>query len=71
MCELNPLKDEGKFYAQMLKEAGPSVNMLEIPSAAHTIVFFPFLLSDTVNYSSTLLFKHLKLADFSYFIIKY
>lgn len=40
VCELDPLKDEGKLYAQKLKDANVSVKLLEIKKAIHAFDFF-------------------------------
>lgn len=47
VCELDPLKDEGKEYAKKLQDAGSLVNLLEIEGAVHAFDFFPCQLSDT------------------------
>lgn len=47
LCEFDPLKDEGKMYAEKLILAGVSVNLLEIQGAVHAFDFFPCLLSET------------------------
>lgn len=46
VCELDPLKDEGKLYARKLQEAAISVDLLEIKGAVHAFDFFPCTLSD-------------------------
>lgn len=40
VCELDPLKDEGKLYAQKLKDSNVLVNLLEIKKAVHAFDFF-------------------------------
>lgn len=47
VCELDPLKDEGKKYAIKLQQAGIVVDLLEIQGAVHAFDFFPCSLSDT------------------------
>ncbi|MFH6957070.1 alpha/beta hydrolase [Flavobacterium aquidurense] len=47
VCELDPLKDEGKKYAAKLQEAGIAVHLLEIKGAVHAFDFFACQLSDT------------------------
>ncbi|WP_437921211.1 alpha/beta hydrolase [Sphingobacterium sp. LRF_L2] len=59
VCELDPLKDEGKKYAQKLKQANVSVNLLEIPGAVHAFDFFPCSLSDSFYEKQIELFKHI------------
>jgi len=46
VCELDPLKDEGKIYAQELQKAAVSVDLLEIKGAVHAFDFFYCSLSD-------------------------
>ncbi|MDA6070096.1 alpha/beta hydrolase [Flavobacterium sp. AC] len=46
VCELDPLRDEGKKYAAKLQQAGIAVNLLEIQGAVHAFDFFPCQLSD-------------------------
>lgn len=46
VCELDPLKDDGKLYAQKLKKVGIPVNLLEVKGAVHAFDFFPCSLSD-------------------------
>lgn len=46
VCELDPLKDEGKLYASKLQEAAISVDLLEIKGAVHAFDFFSCTLSD-------------------------
>lgn len=46
VCELDPLKDEGKIYAQKLQKADVSVDLLEIKGAVHAFDFFSCSLSD-------------------------
>lgn len=46
VCELDPLKEEGKLYAQELQKAGISVDLLEIKGAVHAFDFFSCPLSD-------------------------
>lgn len=59
VCELDPLKDEGKLYAQKLQEANVSVNLLEIPGAVHAFDFFPCSLSDSFYGKQVELFKRI------------
>ncbi|WP_238536306.1 alpha/beta hydrolase [Chryseobacterium populi] len=57
--ELDPLKDEGKLYAQKLKEEDIPVNLLEIQGAVHAFDFFSCRLSDTFYEQQVTLFKHI------------
>lgn len=59
VCELDPLKDEGKLYAQRLKEANVSVNLLEIQRAVHTFDFFACPISDNFYTQQIALFKQI------------
>ncbi|AYN04030.1 alpha/beta hydrolase [Flavobacterium sp. 140616W15] len=59
VCELDPLKDEGKLYAQKLKDAGSVVNLMEIKGAVHAFDFFPSSLSDIFYYQQIELFKQI------------
>lgn len=59
VCELDPLKDEGKIYAQKLEDAGISVNLLEIKDAVHAFDFFPCSLTDNFFSQQTELFKQI------------
>lgn len=59
VCEFDPLKDEGKLYAQKLKDANVSVNLLEIKRAVHAFDFFPCQLSDTFYEKQVKLFKQI------------
>ncbi|PWN71276.1 alpha/beta hydrolase [Chryseobacterium phosphatilyticum] len=59
VCELDPLKDEGKAYADKLQQAGISVNFIEIKGAVHAFDFFPCLLSETFYTKQTELFKNI------------
>lgn len=59
VCELDPLKDEGKLYAQKLKDAGSVVNLMEIKGAVHAFDFFPSSLSDIFYCQQIELFKQI------------
>lgn len=59
VCELDPLKDEGKQYAKKLQNAGISVTLLEIEGAVHAFDFFPCQLSENFYYLQVKLFKHI------------
>jgi acetyl esterase len=59
VCELDPLKDEGKMYAQKLEEAGSIVNLLEIKGAVHAFDFFPSSLSAIFYRQQIELFKQI------------
>lgn len=57
VCEFDPLKDEGKLYAEKLCLAGTSVELLEIEGAVHAFDFFPCELSETFYAKQIELFK--------------
>ncbi|RXM41324.1 alpha/beta hydrolase [Chryseobacterium sp. CH21] len=57
VCEWDPLKDEGKKYAEKLKNAGVSTTLLEIEGAVHAFDFFPCLLAETFYQQQVKLFK--------------
>ncbi|MGE8553468.1 MAG: alpha/beta hydrolase [Chryseobacterium jejuense] len=57
VCELDPLKDEGKKYAKKLQNAGVSVTLLEIEGAVHAFDFFPCQLSETFYQQQVKLFN--------------
>lgn len=57
VCEFDPLKDEGKLYAEKLCLAGTSVELLEIKGTVHAFDFFPCLLSETFYAQQIELFK--------------
>lgn len=59
VCELDPLKDEGKLYAQKLKDAGSVVNLMEIKGAVHAFDFFSSSLSDIFYRQQMELFKQI------------
>jgi acetyl esterase len=59
VCELDPLKDEGKEYAKKLQDASVSVNLLEIKGAVHAFDFFPCSLSKTFYSQQVKLFKQI------------
>ncbi|WP_250254670.1 alpha/beta hydrolase [Chryseobacterium sp. Marseille-Q3244] len=59
VCELDPLKDEGKKYAKKLQNAGISADLLEIGGAVHAFDFFPCQLSEAFYKQQIKLFKHL------------
>lgn len=59
VCELDPLKDEGKEYAKKLQKAGVSVNLLEIKGAVHAFDFFSCPLSDTFYNQQIELFNNI------------
>lgn len=46
VCELDPLRDEGKAYAAKLQNAGIGVDLMEMPGTVHAFDFFPCSLSD-------------------------
>lgn len=47
VCEFDPLKDEGKMYAEKLRQAAVSTELIEIQGAVHAFDFFESSLSDT------------------------
>ena len=57
VCELDPLKDEGKIYAQELQKAGVPVELLEIKGAVHAFDFFSCSLSANFYAQQIELFK--------------
>lgn len=59
ICELDPLKDEGKIYAQHLQQADVSVDLLEIKGAVHAFDFFSCSLSDNFYAQQIELFKQI------------
>lgn len=59
VCEFDPLKDEGKIYAQKLQEASVSVNLLEIQGAVHAFDFFPCSLSENFYLKQVDIFKQI------------
>ncbi len=59
VCEADPLKDEGREYAQHLKKAGVEVNLLEIKGAVHAFDFFPCPLSDAFYTKQVELFNQI------------
>lgn len=59
VCELDPLKDEGKAYAAKLEKAGVRVTMMEMPGAVHAFDFFPCPLSDHFYKYQVELFKQI------------
>lgn len=59
VCELDPLKDEGKLYASKLQEAAIPVDLLEIKGAVHAFDFFPCTLSDNFYTQQIELFKQI------------
>lgn len=59
ICELDPLKDEGKEYAKKLQEAEVSVNLIEIQGAVHAFDFFACSLSEIFYHQQVELFKHI------------
>ncbi len=59
ICELDPLKDEGKEYAEKLQEAEVSVNLIEIRGAVHAFDFFACSLSENFYHQQVKLFKHI------------
>ena len=59
VCELDPLKDEGKEYAKKLKKAGVPVNLLEVKGGVHAFDFFPCTLSDLFYKQQIKLFKNI------------
>lgn len=46
VCEFDPLKDEGKMYAEKLRQAAVSTELIEIQGAVHAFDFFESSLSD-------------------------
>lgn len=46
VCEFDPLKDEGKMYAEKLQRADVSTELIEIQGAVHAFDFFESSLSD-------------------------
>ncbi|AMP98264.1 Lipase [Pedobacter cryoconitis] len=59
VCELDPLKDEGKKYAQELQKADVLVDLLEIKGAVHAFDFFSCSLSDNFYVQQIELFKQI------------
>lgn len=59
VCELDPLKDEGKIYARKLRNADVSVNLLEIKGAVHAFDFFPCSLSGNFHAQQIESFKQI------------
>lgn len=59
VCELDPLKDEGKLYAQQLQEAQVSINLLEIKGAVHAFDFFTCSLADDFYHQQVALWKEI------------
>ncbi|AZB26158.1 alpha/beta hydrolase [Chryseobacterium bernardetii] len=59
VCELDPLKDEGKQYAEKLQNAGVTVTLLEVQGAVHAFDFFPCQLSETFYQQQVKLLKHI------------
>ncbi|PVH26778.1 alpha/beta hydrolase [Sphingobacterium corticibacter] len=59
VCALDPLKDEGKLYANKLKEAHVEVNLLEIQRAVHAFDFFDCPLSEQFYQQQVTLFQHI------------
>lgn len=46
VCACDPLKDEGKMYAEKLQRAGVSTELIEIQGAVHAFDFFESALSE-------------------------
>ncbi|WP_413533196.1 alpha/beta hydrolase [Empedobacter brevis] len=59
ICEYDPLKDEGKLYAQKLRDANVSVNLLEIKKATHAFDFFDCQLSSNFYKQQVKIFKQI------------
>lgn len=59
LCELDPLKDEGKLYAQKLEHVNVPVNLMEIQGAVHAFDFFPCSLSDNFYRKTVDVFKQI------------
>lgn len=59
VCELDPLKDEGKQYAKKLQDAGVSVILVEIEGAVHAFDFFPCQITETFYQQQIKLFNHI------------
>ena len=59
VCELDPLKDEGKKYAKKLQEAGVLVHLLEVEGAVHAFDFFPCSFSEAFYKKQIKLFKQI------------
>lgn len=57
VCELDPLKDEGREYATKLQNAGVTATLLEIERAVHAFDFFPCSLFETFYQQQIKLFK--------------
>lgn len=59
VCELDPLKDEAKIYAQKLQKAGILVNLFEVKEAVHAFDFFSCSLSNHFYAKQIELFKQI------------
>ena len=59
VCELDPLKDEGKLYAEKLSSSDVSVHLLEIKGAVHAFDFFDCTLSEYFYQQQITLFKNI------------
>lgn len=59
VCEFDPLKDEGKLYAEKLNNTGVSVHLLEIKGAVHAFDFFDCTLTKHFYKQQIALFKNI------------
>lgn len=59
VCELDPLRDEGKAYATKLQKAGIWVDLMEMPGTVHAFDFFSCSLSDHFYKHQVELFKQI------------
>ena len=59
VCQFDPLKDEGKAYAQKLQEAGVSADLHEIRGAVHAFDFFSASLSEDFYQKQVRLFQQI------------
>ena len=59
LCELDPLKDEGKMYAKELQKANIPVHLVEIKGAVHAFDFFSCPLSHNFYAQQIQIFKQI------------
>lgn len=59
VCEFDPLKDEGKLYAEKLGDSGIPVHFLEIKAAVHAFDFFDCSLSEDFYQRQIALFQNI------------